>query len=114
MEKNREFLNYFWDLASEDDDKRLQASHDIIQYLKKSAKGEIDIDYVCKRLVRGLSSSRSHARAGFSTCLTEVISLKFIDIDAVFALLDETTKVFFDIFLLYCFFHVIHTYLILK
>ena len=92
MEKNREFLNYFWDLASEDDIKRLQASHDIIQYLKKPDKGEIDIDYVSKRLVRGLSSSRSHARAGFSTSLTELISLKFIKIDEVILLIDETTK----------------------
>lgn len=92
---NREFLNHFWDLASDDDDTRLKASDGIITYLKSSENAATDMDYVCKRLVRGLSSSRNHARTGFSTCLTELVAAEFISIDIIISLINETTKVSF-------------------
>ena len=90
---NRDFLNHFWDLASDDDGNRLKASEGIIAYLRLSENATTDLDYVCKRLVRGLSSSRSHARTGFSTCLTELVAAEFISIDVIISHIDETTKV---------------------
>lgn len=92
MQRSREFLNNFWDLANEDSLKRLNASEGIIASIQESESQTSDLEYTCKRLCRGLSSSREHARQGFSMCLTELISLDFIDLDTVIVQIDETTR----------------------
>jgi hypothetical protein len=34
VERNREFLNFFWDLASDESEKRLNAGANVIKYLQ--------------------------------------------------------------------------------
>ena len=93
---NGAFLNLFWDLASDERDKRLSAAQQIIAHIKTSEEegSRVDTDYTLKRLVRGLGSSRESARQGFVTCLCELlIVVKAIDIPSTLALIDEHTKV---------------------
>jgi DNA polymerase phi len=117
LERGSKFLNWFWDLADEDDTRRCLAGTMIVKYLLESTnntqqstiennkKGSYqkgsesqglsaDGEYAWKRLVRGLPSSRECARLGFSTCLCEMLT-KFptISIDQTLSLLDDSTKV---------------------
>ncbi len=95
------FLNYFWDLASADDAKRLAASVSIIEHLRSCSAASDDSsvlskdgEYSLKRLVRGLASSRESARHGFATCLTEMIrSIDGVGISEVLELIRESTRV---------------------
>ena len=108
---NSKFLSSFWDLASDERDKRIHAAHTIVESVSVSNTNygnSTDMEYALKRLVRGLGSSRESARHGFVTCLTELFTVnKSIDADMVFALIDEHTKVIisflslFSILLLY-------------
>lgn len=93
---NGAFLTLFWDLASDERDKRLVAAQEIIAHIKTSEEQgiKVDTDYTLKRLVRGLGSSRESARQGFVTCLCELLeAVKTIDIPITLALIDEHTKV---------------------
>ncbi len=93
---NGAFLNLFWDLASDERDKRLSAAQQIIAHIKASEEQgtKVDTDYTLKRLVRGLGSSRDSARQGFVTCLCELLEVvKAIDIPSTLELIDEHTKV---------------------
>jgi hypothetical protein len=102
-EKNKAFLAYFWDLASDEAEKRLCASNGILEHVADSLKTQkgmneegtmtIDLDYTVKRLVRGLSSSRDSARHGFATCLSKLLSTKCIGAAAVLEIMEESTKV---------------------
>lgn len=38
LQQNREFLDFFWDIAKPEQDVRLRAIEHLIQYLKKSEK----------------------------------------------------------------------------
>jgi DNA polymerase phi len=97
--QDRGFLNFFWDLASEDSDKRVKAGEGIVAHLtaaKSSGKATVndDIEYALKRLIRGLSSSREAARQGFAGCLCELLkSQQQFDFDFVVKLLDESTQI---------------------
>ena len=93
---NGAFLTLFWDLASDERDKRLVAAQEIIAHIKSSEEQgiKVDTDYTLKRLVRGLGSSRESARQGFVTCLCELLEVvKTIDIPTTLTLIDEHTKV---------------------
>ncbi|XP_075051081.1 myb-binding protein 1A isoform X2 [Mixophyes fleayi] len=72
LQQNREFLDYFWDIAKPDQDVRLAATENLIQYLKSSDKAD-DLKYTFKRLVEGLAATREAARPGFSLALAQVL-----------------------------------------
>lgn len=93
MQKNREFLNCFWDLAVNDAELRIQASNSLLLLLSKSESIVEDSDYTTKRLVRGLSSSRESARQGFSSCLTELMFTDRTSVKDIITAINESTKV---------------------
>ena len=68
IEANRDFLNLFWDLASDDAEKRIPAGKKIVEYTLHPKEDQVGVDksYTIKRLVKGLSSSRDSARLGFA------------------------------------------------
>ena len=102
---NSQFLSLFWDLASDDANKRLTAAGNVIEYIGRSeaafrarnanADGEIaaDTDYALKRLIRGLGSSRDSARHGFATCLGELLSMQSIPLKLAITLIEELTSI---------------------
>ena len=50
--KNSAFLNSFWDLASDDTEKRVAAACQIIDHVKLQEGNGVDTEYALKRLVR--------------------------------------------------------------
>ncbi|XP_010891840.2 myb-binding protein 1A-like protein [Esox lucius] len=74
LKKNREFLDFFWDIAKPEQEIRLKAIENLIQYLKKSEKPD-ELKYTLKRLVDGLAHNREAARPGFSLALGQVLSV---------------------------------------
>jgi len=101
MQKNREFLNCFWDLAVDDAELRVKASSSLLSLLSESESITEDSDYTTKRLVRGLSSSRESARQGFSSCLTELMSTDHTSVQDIISAINESTKVFIYVNLSY-------------
>uniref|UniRef100_A0A674MXL8 MYB binding protein (P160) 1a n=1 Tax=Takifugu rubripes TaxID=31033 RepID=A0A674MXL8_TAKRU len=73
LQQNRVFLDFFWDLAKPDQEVRLKAIEDLIQYLKANNKAD-ELEYTFKRLVDGLAHSREAARPGFSLALGQVLN----------------------------------------
>uniref|UniRef100_A0A1A7WZA4 MYB binding protein (P160) 1a n=1 Tax=Iconisemion striatum TaxID=60296 RepID=A0A1A7WZA4_9TELE len=73
LQQNRVFLDFFWDLAKPDQEVRLKAVENLIQYLKTENKAD-ELEYTFKRLVDGLSHTRETARPGFSLALGQVLS----------------------------------------
>ncbi|KAE8625100.1 hypothetical protein XENTR_v10006157 [Xenopus tropicalis] len=72
IQQNRQFLDFFWDIAKPEQDVRLAATENLIQYLKSSEK-EDELKYTFKRLVEGLAATREAARPGFSLALAQVL-----------------------------------------
>uniref|UniRef100_A0A665XBK2 MYB binding protein (P160) 1a n=1 Tax=Echeneis naucrates TaxID=173247 RepID=A0A665XBK2_ECHNA len=72
LQQNRIFLDFFWDIAKPEQEVRLKAVENLIQYLKTSNKDELE--YTFKRLVDGLAHTREAARPGFSLALGQVLS----------------------------------------
>ncbi|XP_030216779.1 myb-binding protein 1A-like protein [Gadus morhua] len=72
LQQNREFLDFFWDIAKPVQEIRLSAIENLIQYLKKSEKPD-ELEYSLKRLVDGLSHTREVARPGFSLALGQLL-----------------------------------------
>ncbi|MEQ2175160.1 hypothetical protein GOODEAATRI_015282 [Goodea atripinnis] len=68
LQQNRVFLDFFWDLAKPDQEVRLKAVENLIQYLKTENKAD-ELEYTFKRLVDGLAHTRETARPGFSLAL---------------------------------------------
>ncbi len=93
--RDKTFLNYFYDLASDDKSVRLNAASLLVVHIKNSLKNNLpsDSEYALKRLVRGLASSRESARQGFATCLCELLVLPEMDLSVALDILDENTKV---------------------
>lgn len=89
--KDKDFLQCFWDLASDDTSKRVSASVRIVEFVGKNLDAERD--YALKRLIKGLGSSRDSARQGFATCLCEFLQLPGVEVVKTLELLDDTTKV---------------------
>ncbi|XP_022050041.2 myb-binding protein 1A-like protein [Acanthochromis polyacanthus] len=73
LQQNRLFLDFFWDLAKPEQEVRLKAVENLIQYLKTQNK-EDELEYTFKRLVDGLGHTRETARPGFSLALGQVLS----------------------------------------
>uniref|UniRef100_A0A3Q3J9R7 Uncharacterized protein n=1 Tax=Monopterus albus TaxID=43700 RepID=A0A3Q3J9R7_MONAL len=73
LQQNRVFLDFFWDLAKPDQEVRLKAVENLIQYLKTHNKAD-ELEYTFKRLVDGLAHTRETARPGFSLALGQVLS----------------------------------------
>uniref|UniRef100_A0A7N8WKJ9 MYB binding protein (P160) 1a n=1 Tax=Mastacembelus armatus TaxID=205130 RepID=A0A7N8WKJ9_9TELE len=73
LQQSRVFLDFFWDLAKPDQEVRLKAVENLIQYLKSSDKAD-ELEYAFKRLVDGLAHTREAARPGFSLALGQVLS----------------------------------------
>lgn len=69
--------DWFYKLASDLQDERVQAAISLIKELSSLSLPEDagEWSYVLKRLISGLASSRNSARLGFSLCLTEVVNL---------------------------------------
>ncbi|KAM4726439.1 myb-binding protein 1A-like protein [Anableps anableps] len=73
LQQNRVFLDFFWDLAKPEQEVRLKAVENLIQYLKTENKTD-ELEYAFKRLVDGLAHTRETARPGFSLALGQVLS----------------------------------------
>ncbi|KAI9225206.1 MAG: DNA polymerase phi-domain-containing protein [Piptocephalis tieghemiana] len=112
-------LPLYWDLASMEGPKRLEAATALIRQLqdfqstfskelspKEAAKRPPlsletldlycakDVAYALRRLFRGLASSREGARQGFSLALTELLtSLDFVTLPFLLDLLDSSTEI---------------------
>ncbi|KAL6098467.1 mybbp1a [Pungitius sinensis] len=71
-QKNRVFLDFFWDLAKPDQEVRLKALENLIQYLKTNDQAD-ELEYSLKRLVDGLAHTREAARPAFSLALGQVL-----------------------------------------
>ena len=87
------FLQLFWQLADDNESKRLQAQDKLLATLTTEQAQHTasfaspppaasspdllhpNLRYAVKRLLRGLCSSRSAARIGFATCLTALLLL---------------------------------------
>ncbi|XP_073695834.1 myb-binding protein 1A-like protein [Garra rufa] len=74
LKQNRQFLDYFWDIAKPQREIRLKAIEDLIEHLKKSEKPD-ELKYSLKRLVDGLSHTREDARSGYSVALAQLLSV---------------------------------------
>jgi DNA polymerase phi len=71
-------VEIYEDLASEKDDVRLKAAHELVSRFTPESKPSADqINKSLQRLFRGLCSGRKAARIGFSIALTEVLSQIF-------------------------------------
>ncbi|XP_061596563.1 myb-binding protein 1A-like protein [Cololabis saira] len=73
LQQNRVFLDFFWDLAKPEQEVRLAAVKNLIQYLQQDSKVD-ELDYAFKRLVDGLGHTREAARPAFSLALGQVLS----------------------------------------
>lgn len=88
--KSRNILPLFWDLASLEEDKRVQRAVDLISTLKTEEDSEEDVEYTLKRLITGLSSSRKGARQGYATALTQLLTnFQNINVEKVYDLMKE-------------------------
>jgi hypothetical protein len=96
------FMNWFWDLASDDLSRRLYAGTMIVKHVQTTSAASSDHEptlsadgeYALKRLIRGVSSSRDSARQGFSSCLCQFYkTFPFIESNKIILLIEESTKV---------------------
>lgn len=72
LQQNRLFLDFFWDIAKPEQERRLEATEGLIQYLRESKK-EDELKYTLNRLIEGLAATREAARPGFSLALAQVL-----------------------------------------
>uniref|UniRef100_A0A667YUL8 MYB binding protein (P160) 1a n=1 Tax=Myripristis murdjan TaxID=586833 RepID=A0A667YUL8_9TELE len=78
LQRNRQFLDFFWDLAKPEQETRLAAVEQLIRYLEHSDQAD-ELEYTLKRLLEGLAHTREAARPGFSLALGQLLN-KFEDI----------------------------------
>ncbi|XP_060738940.1 myb-binding protein 1A-like protein isoform X2 [Tachysurus vachellii] len=74
LKQNREFLDFFWDIAKPDRETRLRAVESLIEHVQKSEQTD-ELKYTLKRLVDGLCHAREEARTGYSLALAQVLSV---------------------------------------
>uniref|UniRef100_A0A667Z6N8 MYB binding protein (P160) 1a n=1 Tax=Myripristis murdjan TaxID=586833 RepID=A0A667Z6N8_9TELE len=77
LQRNRQFLDFFWDLAKPEQETRLAAVEQLIRYLEHSDQAD-ELEYTLKRLLEGLAHTREAARPGFSLALGQVSSFTFV------------------------------------
>ncbi|KAJ7308918.1 hypothetical protein JRQ81_008195 [Phrynocephalus forsythii] len=71
--QDRQFLDFFWDIAKPDQGVRLKATEGLLSYLGEHRNDEDLLKYTLKRLVDGLGATREAARPGFSLALAQVL-----------------------------------------
>ncbi|XP_062887564.1 myb-binding protein 1A-like protein [Mobula hypostoma] len=71
LQQNREFLDFFWDIAKPEQEVRLSGISGLLEYLRSSEGDELQ--YALKRLIEGLAATRETARPGFSLALAQVL-----------------------------------------
>lgn len=80
------YIDTFWKLASNDPEERVAGCSELIS----ATDSDVKWNYGIKRLVKGLASPKPSARLGFSTALTEFVSLPFgLTMEGYFDLLNE-------------------------
>jgi hypothetical protein len=100
IKEDKDYLQFYWDLASEDATIRLAACDKLVKYLQddialsNDAKRKEYQDYTLKRLIKGLTSPRDFARQGFATSLCEVLRIFPYSLQDVLSVLDENTQVY--------------------
>uniref|UniRef100_A0A8C3J0T9 MYB binding protein 1a n=1 Tax=Chrysemys picta bellii TaxID=8478 RepID=A0A8C3J0T9_CHRPI len=72
LQQNRQFLDFFWDIAKPQQEVRLAATESLLRYLRASEQ-EDELKYTLKRLIEGLGATREAARPGFSLALAQVL-----------------------------------------
>ncbi|XP_067866182.1 myb-binding protein 1A-like protein [Heterodontus francisci] len=73
LQQNRQFLDFFWDIAKPEQDVRLRAIGGLLKYLRSPGSRRDELQYAIKRLVEGLAATRETARPGFSLALAQVL-----------------------------------------
>ncbi|XP_053222954.1 myb-binding protein 1A [Podarcis raffonei] len=73
--QNRQFLDFFWDIAKPQQETRLKATEDLLRYLRENQKDDEQLKYSLKRLIDGLGATREAARPGFSLALAQVLQV---------------------------------------
>ncbi|XP_051891931.1 myb-binding protein 1A-like protein [Pristis pectinata] len=71
LQQNRQFLDFFWDIAKPEQEVRLRGIRGLLEYLRSSEGDELQ--YAIKRLIEGLAATRETARPGFSLALAQVL-----------------------------------------
>ncbi|XP_041054205.1 myb-binding protein 1A-like protein isoform X2 [Carcharodon carcharias] len=71
LQQNRQFLDFFWDIAKAAQDVRLQGIKGLLAYLKRPESRDDELQYAIKRLIDGLAATRETARPGFSLALAQ-------------------------------------------
>jgi hypothetical protein len=93
VDESTSLLQYFWDLSSLKEEKRLEASFKLISHLESSKEGDGPFDeelsYCIQRLIGGLASHRKGARQGYFVVFCEILA-KFaedVSLECVFKLI---------------------------
>ncbi|XP_061460578.1 myb-binding protein 1A [Rhineura floridana] len=73
--QNRQFLDFFWDIAKPEQEIRLRATEELLSYLRENQKDDELLKYTLKRLIDGLGATREAARPGFSLALAQVLQV---------------------------------------
>ncbi|XP_053337367.1 myb-binding protein 1A-like protein [Clarias gariepinus] len=74
LKQNRDFLDFFWDIAKPERETRLRAVEGLIEHVRLSQESDV-LKYTLKRLVDGLCHAREEARSGYSLALAQVLSV---------------------------------------
>lgn len=75
--EHAKMMEAFWKLSEYNQNTRLDGIQQILKYLtdQDPVRNKEQINYVLSRLIRGLASNRKCSRIGFSSCLTEIITI---------------------------------------
>jgi hypothetical protein len=85
-------LDNFTKLTNGQEKKRVKAGVDLLRHLtedKTAEKGDDELKYALGRLIRGLGSSKVHAKSGFFAALVGLLNLKNVTIDEIFEHVDK-------------------------
>ncbi|XP_077749296.1 myb-binding protein 1A [Canis aureus] len=72
LKQSREFLDFFWDIAKPEQETRLAATENLLEYLRARPQGS-EMKYALKRLVTGLGAGRETARPCYSVALAQLL-----------------------------------------
>ncbi|KAF5096837.1 hypothetical protein D0Z00_002638 [Geotrichum galactomycetum] len=72
---NKKLLDFFWQLAKDNEDVRVEAAVGLLDTLIQN-NSEEDWDYTFNRLIKGLPSPNGSSRIGFSMALTELLNVR--------------------------------------
>ncbi|XP_060612733.2 myb-binding protein 1A isoform X2 [Anolis sagrei] len=71
--QSREFLDFFWEIARPEQERRVGGTQGLLAHLKERRKDGDLLKYTLKRLVVGLGATREASRPGFSLALAQVL-----------------------------------------